>query len=216
MRNIMLLTGEFLLLTVFSTGQTVNNCPPQGSGKMVMSESGMMVRETIDPRQLNLNVYKNRDNIPAVYNDDVTLEKMINSNDDSIFSENDAAIIEGYIFKAVLNGPQSSDCYTEDSTQYEIHVYISPVPVTKSTTLADCAIVEITPYSIKLHPEWSLSYFNSRMANNWVVIKGWLLYDYRHKNESLASNPGKPGMNRRTVWEIHPVTDITNDVLFTK
>lgn len=183
-----------------SYGQN-NNCPPEGKARQTSPP--------LKPREENLNVHKNRNTLPngVDFDKTVTAEKMYNSNDDSIFSANKAATIEGYILKGNQEGVESCNCYTTDATQYDTHIYLSPTPITNRTKLADCIVIEITPYSRTLHPEWTTPWVNSELAGKKVKVTGWLTYDYIHHPQS-ASNPNVLKPVRHSIWEIHPITNI--------
>ncbi|MBI3553866.1 MAG: hypothetical protein HY077_15330 [Elusimicrobia bacterium] len=64
---------------------------------------------------------------------------------------------------------------------------------------------------LEITPEWRLLHKNFPMpkAGQKIRLKGWTYFDYFHGNE-LEFDPADPvvGVNRVTVWEVHPVQDI--------
>ena len=208
MRSITLLIGIIFVGTTTLFAQPGFHCPGTGSGKLVKARNGNTSRKELDAREQSLNMHKNRVTSPNAFNSFINMQTMLDSKDDSIFSADDGAKVEGYLFRIVPGNKESCNCFTADKTQYNITLFLSPSPINDSTTTAKCLAVEITPYSRQLHSEWTTQYITAHFLKKHVIVKGWLLYDYLSKPESVASNPGKPGMKRHTVWEIYPVTEM--------
>jgi len=157
-------------------------------------------------RKGKLNVNKNRHTVPAADEIDtkVTISEMLSSKDDAtLFSENKAATITGYLFDALPEGPESCNCKSSDVAKHDIHVFIAPHKNTTST--AQCVVVEITPWVKLQHPEWTADYLKANKGKE-VTITGWLLFDWEHIGVSAATHPDKDSNKRGTVWELHPFT----------
>ena len=157
-----------------------------------------------------LNIKKNRDFKPTASDIDktVTLQKMMDSRDDSTaFSEHKAATVEGYILKAKDEGMEGCNCYSTDPADHDVHVYISPDPNVSS--IAECVVIEITPYTRNINPEWTSEYINQNVTHKKIKVTGWLMFDWEHLNQSFETNLQGERIYRRTVWELHPITDIS-------
>ncbi len=180
-------------------------CPPEGSANPKRGKHA-----ELKSREKNLNIHINRETLPQAsdFDKSVGIEDMYNSKDDSIFSEDKAATLEGYLFRASTNGMESCNCFTEDKNDYSTNVYLSPYPLTGETRTADCIVAVITPYSRSLHPEWTTDYFNFKMAGKKVKISGWMIFNYLKSNLSIETNSNGTQLERRTIWGLCPVTNI--------
>jgi len=183
----------FMLISLSAKSQT---CPKIG--------------DATDAKRQATNTNKNRDKVPVETDIDlsVTIFKMLNSQDNAnAFDENKAATITGYLFKAKDEGPESCNCHSTNKADHDIHIFIAP---SKSvTSIGECVIVEITPWIKKMHPDWTSEYLNS-IAGHHVSVTGWLLYDWEHVQQSVASHPDLEKPARGCVWELHPITNITD------
>lgn len=176
----------------------LGSCPPEGRKK----DGG----ELSERLQQN-NILKNRTKKPRStdFDNTVTLQKMLRSKDkEDLFDERHAATITGYLFDVRQQKAESCNCHSDDPDNWDFHIYISSG---RAQSIADCVVIEITPYSRRLHPEWTLSYIRD-LKGKQVRITGWLFYDSEHTGQSLGSNPNTRAPHRRTVWELHPVTNI--------
>lgn len=198
-------TIAIALLAIAAMMGGKKQCPPEGSANHKKGKHA-----ELKPREKNLNIHINRENIPQASDFDkgVTIEGMYNSKDDSIFSEDKAATLEGYIFRASSNSVESCNCFTEDKSQYSTNVYLSPNPITNETRTADCIVAVITPYSRSLHPEWTTDYFNYKMVGKKVKISGWMIFNFLKGNLSIETNSNGTQPERRTIWGICPTTDL--------
>jgi len=73
-------------------------------------------------------------------------------------------------------------------------------------------IVEVTPRlratAAARGLDWSTQALQALKGHR-VKIKGWMLFDFEHVDESENTAPNKRDNWRVTAWEIHPVTGIT-------
>lgn len=174
-------------------------CPRQGRDKQGNDPK---------PAIFAVNLLKNRDSRPLGSNFDLgaTLTKMLNSNDDSnLFDQHKAATITGVLFDVRQERGETCNCNSTDPNDWDFHIYISNG---NAQSIFDCAVIEITPYSRRIHPDWTLDFVKS-LKKKKVKVTGWLLYDFEHTGQSFGTNPNTGARNRHTVWEIHPVTDLT-------
>ena len=56
--------------------------------------------------------------------------------------------------------------------------------------------------------DWSTKTLRQELLGRRVKVKGWLLFDAEHENQSENTNPRRKRNWRATAWEIHPVTGI--------
>jgi hypothetical protein len=182
-----------------ATGIGSASCPYEGKAKNGNPPTAKLIA---------INLLKNRTNEPAGsgLNAAVTLAGMLNSKDDpNIFDEHKGAMISGVLFDVRPEKGESCNCYSNDPNDWDYHIYIGNA---NAKSIFDCAVVEMTPYSRSIHPEWTLSYVKS-LKGKQVQVTGWLLFDFEHLGQSYDTNPNTGARNRHTVWEIHPVTALS-------
>jgi hypothetical protein len=187
-----------LLIVVFGLSLNAKDCPVNGKKK----------DGRVPPlKNQELNRKKNRSSQPgdADFDPSVTIRKMINSEDDTAsFDDSKAVTITGYMFSAKKEGGESCNCYASDDAHHDIHVFIAPNK--SATSIGECVVVEVTPWTKSNLPDLTVQYFNS-IKKHKVKVTGWLMYDFEHKNMSAAWNPDNTDPKRATVWEVHPITD---------
>lgn len=212
MKKLVLFASAIVLsLGIYSFTNEHNNkgkhdqCPPEGKANPKKGKHA-----ELKPREKDLNIHINRNTTPQKSDIDysVTIDKMCNSKDDSIWSEEKAAVLTGYVYAAALDKPQSCNCFTEDKSKYNIKLYISPTPIKPETRAADCIIAFLTPYSLSLNHDWTIDNINMKMRAQKVTVTGWLIYDYLHSSLSIETNSNGEGPDRRTIWGLCPTTDI--------
>src|SRR5436190_23928710 len=95
-----------MLLVLFALCTIAKECPETGS------KSDGHTPPTATKQTLNKK--KNRETFPedAQFDNDVTIRKMLNSDDDiQAFDEGKAVTITGYIYKAMSEAGESCNCY---------------------------------------------------------------------------------------------------------
>ncbi len=189
MRKFCLLLALLSLLFQQAVSQP---CPPKG--------------DSHSQRTQQLDIRKNRTTTPASFDNTITLDKILSPGKDlNRFSNDAGAKIEGYIISVIPEGGESCNCHSNDSADYDYHIYLS-----QSQNIIkhrNCIVVEITPKSRTLHPEWTEVFLNGLIGKK-VSVGGWMLYDFKHKANSLRDNPNGTKVWRNTCWEVHPVTSI--------
>lgn len=137
-------------------------------------------------------------------------------NDRDRFSPNRAAEIIGYIRDVGPGGissGESCNCKERRALLADTHFDITP----DRTHVADrnVVVVEVTPrvrwLMAKQGVDWRTSALKQAFRFKKVRIRGWLLFDTDHLQESWNLDPkNRVGRKnwRRTCWEIHPVTSI--------
>jgi hypothetical protein len=191
----------FAAITLIFSFTPQFTCPP----------TGLTRKGKVPKRELaELNQLKNRTTQPTAkqINKRITLETLFNSLDSkAAFNENEAVTIEGYLVDAKDEKGESCNCYSIQNEDHDIHVFISPDKNVADKKKKDCLVVELSPYSKKLLPEWTTSYIKRNKGKK-VRITGWLMFDIEHLNVSVASRPYAAELHRHNAWEVHPITDI--------
>jgi hypothetical protein len=188
-----LMSGE---RTAPATGIGSASCPYEGKTKSGAPPAAKLVA---------LDLLKNRANEPGSgnLNTGVTLAGMLHSKDNpNAFDEHQGATITGILFDVKAEKGETCNCFSTNPNDWDYHIYIGNA---NAKTIFDCAVVEMTPYSRSIHPEWTLAYVKS-LKGKQVRVTGWLLFDFEHLGQSFETNPNTGAPNRHTVWEIHPVT----------
>lgn len=206
MKRLLIIPALLIAATaLFGFGGGKKDCPAEGKANPKKGKHA-----ELKMREKDLNMHINRETTPQASDFDakVTIQGMYDSKDDSIFSEDRAAAITGYVYKAVDDGEQSCNCFTEDKSQYSTNVYISVNPITKETRTADCIVAVISPYSRSLHSDWTSDFINFKMVGKKVKVSGWLIYNYLKGSVSVETNSNATQPERRTIWGISPMTDL--------
>ena len=200
-----LIVATCISVYAFKVAGHEDPCPNEGKPNPKKGKSAVL-----KPREKNVNKHKNRQSIPgdADYDKTVTIEKMYDSKDDSVWNEENAAAITGYVFRAVDNNMESCNCYTEDKTKYSINIYLSPTPIEKNTRTADCIVAVVMPYSRTINKDWTSDYINEKLVGKRITVSGWLIYDIEHSVGSIMTNSNGTQPERRSIWGICPMTDL--------
>ncbi|HTB05540.1 MAG TPA: hypothetical protein VK806_01220 [Bacteroidia bacterium] len=207
MKKLLIVSGVLIAIIAaysFMPGKE-DPCPAEGKADPKKGKHA-----ELRPREKNLNKHKNRQSIPQADDFDkiVTIQLMYDSKDDSLWSEEKAASISGYFFRATDNSGEQCNCFTEDKNKLNTNIYICPTPIDKNTRTADCIVVVITPYTRSLKGEWDTDKLNEKLGGKKISISGWLIYDFEHSNRSIETNSNSTQPERRTIWGIYPVTDL--------
>ena len=175
-----------------------NGCPPQG-------DSGDPVLNRLKNRVDDAGAY-----YPVLFN---AVEKLawppgIERKDHAKWSASDAATVaryegipisvEGYLFDAKQQGPESTNCHGSTPEMSDWHVWLTQNAGEDRT---QSIVVETTPRVRPSHPTWTLKALENFAKNKQRVrISGWLMLDPEH--------PDQVGKTRGTIWEIHPIMKI--------
>jgi len=206
MKKILGLSGIIIITISVLAFRGQKDCPAEGKPNPKKGKNAVL-----KPREKELNRHKNRESLPqsSDFDNNVSIQGMYDSKDDSIYNENKAANLIGYVFRAVTTGMESCNCYTEDKSKYSVNVYISKDPITKQTKTSECIVAVVTPYSISLNKDWTSDNINDKLVGKRVKVSGWLIFDYLKSNESVETNSNGTQLDRRTIWGICPLTNIT-------
>lgn len=188
------------LLYLFLIGLTISGycfaqsstapCPPEGQ---TPSDIGKRV-----------NILKNRDITKGTVNTAITLDTLLKGmpEDTGRFKTSEYITITGSVLGADDLGPESCNCFTKDSSMHNSVLYIGHSEFAgKDSVIA----VEITAKYKATHKG-----FNSDLLfGHKVTISGYLLYNFDMKKYALNACKKCRTTDRKTAWEICPVTDIS-------
>ncbi|MGB8648373.1 MAG: hypothetical protein WCF84_24265 [Anaerolineae bacterium] len=106
--------------------------------------------------------------------------------------------IEGYLYGAREEGPESPNCHGADLPMHDFHIWL-----TKSAgdSNSGSIVVETTPRVRANHSTWTVKALTQiAKGEQRVRISGWLMMDPEH--------PDQVTKTRGTIWEIHPIMKI--------
>lgn len=173
-------------------------CPVEGTAH---SESGRA-----------LNILKNRATAPQPDQIDrsATLSAILAPGDDATrWLDAKGAQIIGYVIDVKRGGVETVNCGAHDVAHRDTHIEIALTPDAPETARM---IVEVTPtWRQKMAAEGidlSTPKLEQALKEQRVVVRGWLMFDKYHADESENTAPGRANDWRATAWEIHPITDI--------
>jgi hypothetical protein len=176
--------------------ETFQGCPPQGDG----GDSALNIKKNrIDSGTWQSDTVSNLVSLP--YPQGVVKQPRAS------WSAADAATVaqsegrplqvEGYLLLVRHEGTESPNCH--DSNERDFHMWLAGSPGGIGDR-ASSMIVEVTPRSRALNPNWQPDSRLLGLTGHHVRISGWLLLDQEH--------PEQVGKTRGTLWEIHPVMKI--------
>lgn len=159
-----------------------------------------------------LNVLKNRATAPGQDNTDpgASLAAILLPGDDhDRWDESKGAEIVGYVVDVKPGGIETVNCHANDLAHRDTHIEIALTPDAPKTARM---IVEVTPIWRERMAaqglDWSTHRLEEALTGRRVVIRGWLMFDRMHSDESENTAPNGEHDWRATAWEIHPITDI--------
>ncbi len=175
-------------------------CPPQG--------------DATKPKQQQLNQLKARTEEPS--DDDVDdtadISALIAPGDDTQRWQSDTAVeITAFVLDVRDGGMASSNCHSSDPADHDTILDLSP-----GANVSDAShkmVAVITPQWRRImagnRVDWSTRAIRAKYTQQYVTIRGWLLFNTEVAGRSLNST-SLPGANitRATAWEIHPITSI--------
>lgn len=160
-----------------------------------------------------LNYLKNRSSLPKTkdINPAITLEAVLATGKDSRrWPDNSAAEIEGTVFDVKPGGIESTNCAAQGLADRDTHIEIVRSMDDSGPTRR--MILEITPrVRAMAHGrglDWSTEALQPLIGHR-VKVRGWMMFDFEHNDESENTAPNRKDNWRATAWEIHPVTDIS-------
>ena len=158
-----------------------------------------------------LNRLKNRYVAPQQVDPAITLAAMLAPGRDAgRWKVKQGAEIVGYVFDVKVGGVESTNCHARSATERDTHIELVLDPMAGSPT--QHVIVEVTPrwraIMAAQGADWSTRALRDRLLGRWIKVRGWMLLDAEHLNESENTAPGRERNWRATAWEVHPITSI--------
>ncbi len=158
-----------------------------------------------------LNRLKNRYTAPQQIDPAITLAAMLApGRDTGRWKVKQGAEIVGYVFDMKVGGIESVNCHARSANERDTHIELVLDPMAGSPTQR--VIVEVTPRWRAIMAaqgmDWSTRALRDRLLGRWIKVRGWMLFDMEHQNESENTAPGRPRNWRATAWEVHPITSI--------
>lgn len=195
-----------LFASAASLGQAAADCPPRGDA----------TRSKVQ----KLNESKARTDVPTddAIDDTVTLEALLEPGDDSLRFENgDAVQISAFVLAVRDGGASSSNCHSSNPSRQETVLELVSDPNIPDPAHGVFAVV--TPLGraamARQGVDGSTRGLRARYLSRWVLVTGWLLYDFEAASRAVNTAPLLgPDIARATAWEIHPVTAIELDEEF--
>lgn len=158
-----------------------------------------------------LNRLKNRYAAPQQIDPAITLAAILApGRDTGRWKVKQGAEIVGYVFDVKVGGIESTNCHARAAEQRDTHIELVLDPMAGSPSQR--VIVEVTPRWRAIMAaqgvDWSTRALRDKLLGRWIKVRGWMLFDMEHQNESENTAPGRQRNWRATAWEIHPITSI--------
>ncbi len=177
--------------------ETYNGCGMEGDAR----SSGVQA----------LNRLKNRYTAPQQIDPAIKLDAMLApGRDTGRWKVKQGAEIVGYVFDVKVGGIESVNCHARSASERDTHIELVLDPMAGSPT--ERVIVEVTPRWRAIMAaqgvDWSTRALRDKLLGRWIKVRGWMLFDAEHQNESENTAPGRQRNWRATAWEVHPITSI--------
>jgi hypothetical protein len=197
-----LLCTAAVLATGFALAQTgdARECPPYG--------------DATKAKLKRLNEAKGR--LDDVSDDDVddtvTTEGICEPGDDRLrWQDGQGVEITAYVVEVRDGGAASSNCHSAKRSEHD--TILELVPTQDATDRAHRFYAVVTPQWRQAvaadRVDWSTGSLRAHYLQRWVILRGWLLFDFEAAETSLnTAGLLGPDLTRATAWEIHPVTSI--------
>ncbi len=159
-----------------------------------------------------LNKLKNRYSFPQKADFDSTFnwaELSKFEEDSRKFDKKKAAILRGYVLRVRMSAKETCNCNSENPEFRDTHIILTPSR--ERTGVLDQIIVEVTPRMRFLMKQQGINWSQAalkKLHGRTIEVQGWLLYDFKHGDQSAKIRQKTKGVTRSTAWEIHPITHI--------
>lgn len=178
-----------LLWSACSAQTTGTDCPPEGKATDALTK--------------HTNTLKNRDIINTKVDSTIVFDSIIRSGkeDTTRFKPTQYISVTGYVLAADEGGPESCNCFSKDSAAENVKLFLGH---SLDSWKDSVFVIEITPKFGKLHPE----IHPELLIGRHVTITGYLMYNTDAKKFALNVCKNCRVSDRKTAWEICPVTDV--------
>jgi hypothetical protein len=200
----------FCGLLFVATGATLraqasSACPPQGDAKKAkvqqFNQLGARLEEPSDDD----------------YDDTADVDALIAPGDDSLRWQSDTAVeITAFVLDVHDGGATSANCHSPNTEDHATVLDLSPGQSVSDNSHRMIAVISPQWRRImaKNRIDWSTQAIRAKYLQQYVKIRGWLLFNPEVAARSLNTAPlAGVGITRATAWEIHPVTgiELSND-----
>jgi hypothetical protein len=160
----------------------------------------------------DLNRFKNRTSFPTKKDIDpkfnwTELAKFEDDRDK--FSVDKAAILRGYVLRVRMSEAETCNCNSPTPEFRDTHIILTPNKNERG--VLSQIVVEVTPrvraMMASKGEDWSQKALK-KLVGKEIEVQGWLMYDYKHGDQSAKIRQKTKGVTRSTAWEIHPVMAI--------
>lgn len=180
--------------------QSAGACPPQGDARKAKIQQ--------------LNTLRARTEEPSDddYDETADINALIAPGDDTLRWQNDTAVeITAYVLDVRDGGATSANCHSSDPADHDTILDLSPGQSVSDNGHRMIAV--ITPQWRRLMAknriDWSTRAIRAKYVQQYVTVRGWLLFNSEAAARSLNTAPlAGADITRATAWEIHPVTGI--------
>ncbi len=188
MRLIYSLSIALLACNLCTAQHDTAKCPPEGK-----SNSGTV-------RYVNSLI--NRDIVKGKVDSAINLDTLLRggADDTGRFSPAKFVTVTGWVVEAEDIGPQSCNCFSKDSSQWGMQVYLA---TSLGAWKDSIMVVELTPKYRAIHHFSSEGLFEEK-----IKVSGYLMFNHEAKKFSLNACKKCHTTDRKTAWEIAPVTDL--------
>ena len=144
--------------------------------------------------------------------DTVTMEGLSEPGDDRPrWQDGQGVEITAYVIDVHDGGAASSNCHSAKSSEHDTILELAPTQ--DAVDRAHRVHAVVTPQWRQAvaadRVDWSTGALRAHYLQRWVVLRGWLLFNFEAAATSLhTAGLLGPDLARATAWEIHPVTSI--------
>jgi hypothetical protein len=150
----------------------------------------------------HVNTMKNRNIVPGKVNANITIDSILKGmpEDTGMYKPDECVTITGYVLGADDAGPESCNCFSRDSSKQNIVLYVGNSVFSGKDSVF---VVEITAKYKANHLTSADVLFGKK-----ITVTGYMMYNFEMRKMALNACKKCRTTDRKTAWEICPVTDI--------
>ena len=155
-----------------------------------------------------VNLLKNRDVVAGTVNPAIALDSILKGGpeDTGKFKTTDYATVTGYVMEAEDLGPESCNCFSNDSSKQNLRIYLGQ---SVNSWKDSVFVIEVTAKYKQQHPQLN----GDALIGQQITVTGMMMYNFEAKKLALNANKTSRKTDRKTAWEICPVTDLKVNIL---
>ncbi len=179
-----------LLGSICSAQENNDTCGPEGHAQSEIER--------------RMDLMKNRDVTEGNPNPDISLDSILKGmpEDTGRYKLSDYATVTGYVLGTDDGGPEACNCFSTDISTHNTILYIGHSLFSGKDSVF---IAEITPKFKAAHP----GFIADDLFGLKISISGYMMYNFEMKKMALNGCKKCHAANRKTAWEICPVTGIS-------